>query len=43
MSNSRRWREFLQWWDAVELNGLSAGELADMIDERIRYIKGELI
>ena len=39
MSNSRRWREFLEWWRDIEINGLSTTELADMIDEKIMDIK----
>lgn len=41
MSNSRRWREFLQWWKDIKIDGLSTGELVDIIDEKIEDIKYE--
>jgi hypothetical protein len=37
MSNSRRWREFITWWNSVKKDIADEGTIK-MIDERIRII-----
>ena len=38
MSNSRRWREFITWWNSVKKDIADEGTIK-MIDERIRIIE----
>ena len=41
MSNSRRWREFITWWNNLDYKGhFDKKELIEAIEKKIEEIKG---
>jgi len=35
VNKAQRWRTFIDWWEAEKFDGLSKGEVLDLIQERI--------